>query len=132
MRAGLYTSKYDTSEHCRLLLSSFVRFRVEVEVKSLTFMIGNIHPYSSEFVSQHVAAAVQPEQQSAASKKSNKEKNEKQIQCVKKRKETENGKTPRSEQPVVKSVCGSLKMRLRVASAIIVHRWMHKLQVEGN
>ena len=36
--------------------------------------------------------------------KSNAEKKEKQIRYMKKRKETENGKTPGSEQPVVKGV----------------------------
>ena len=43
-------------------------------------------------------------------------KKRKQIQYIKKRKQTENGKTPGSKQPVVKSICGSLTMRRRVAS----------------
>ena len=34
----------------------FVRFHIGVKVNSLAFAIGNFRPYSSEFVSQHVAA----------------------------------------------------------------------------
>ena len=51
--------------------------------------------------------------------KSNAKKKGKQIQYKKKRKQTEYGKTPGSEQPVV------------TALAIILHRWMHNLQVRG-
>ena len=51
---------------------------------------------------------------------------------MKKRKQTENGKTPWSEQPVIKSVCGSLTMRWRAASATIIRHWMHNLQVGEN
>ena len=106
-----------------LLLSSFVRFHVWVQVNSLTFVIGNFHPYSSEFISQMAISLQQ---------KSNTEKKGKQIWRMKKRKETENDKTPGSEQPVAKSVCGSLTMRRRAASATIVCRWMHNLQVGRN
>ena len=60
---------------------------------------------------------------STSSKKAMRRKKGKQIRYVKKRKQTENDKTPGSEQPVVKSVCGSLTMRRRAESAIIVrHR----------
>ena len=52
-----------------LLLSSFVHCHVWVKVNSLAFVIGNFHPYSSEFVSQHVSAAVWLKQQSTSSKK---------------------------------------------------------------
>ena len=80
--------------------------------------MGNFRPYSSEFVSYHVAAAISLQQKSNAQKKKGK-----QIWYMKKRKQAENGKTPGSEQPVMKSVCGSLTMRRRAASAIIVrHR----------
>ena len=111
-----------------LLLSSFVHCHVWVKVNSLAFMIQNFRPYSSKFVSQHVAAAAISLQQ-----KNNTEKKGKQIRRMKKRKQTVNGKTPGSEQPVVKSVCGSLTMRRRAASATIVRHWMHKLtfKLEG-
>ena len=100
VRAGFYPSKSDTSKH-------FI-----VKVNSLAFAFGNFRPYSSEFVSQHVtAAAVRLKQQPTSRKKSNEEKKGKQIRYMKKRKQTENGKTPGSEQPVVKSVCGSRTMR---------------------
>ena len=93
----------------------------------------NFHPYSSEFVSQHVGAAVRLKQQSVSSKKAMQRKKESKSDIhMKKRKQTENGKTPGSEQPVVKSVCGSLRMRRREASVIFVRRWMHNLQVGGN
>ena len=52
-----------------LLLSSFFLFNVWVKVNSLTFAIGNFCPYSSKFVSQHVAAAVWLKQQSTSSQK---------------------------------------------------------------
>ena len=71
----------------RLLLSfSFFCFHVRVKVNSLAFAIGNVHPYSSEFVSQHVAAAFRLKQQSASSKKkSNAEKKGKRIRNMKKK-----------------------------------------------
>ena len=89
----------------RLLLSSFARFHVWVKVNSLAFAIGNFCPDSKEFVSQHAAAAVRLKAALSLQQKSNAEKKGKQIRCMKKKKQTENGKTPGSEQPVVKSVC---------------------------
>ena len=43
---------------------------------------------------------------------------------MKKRKQTENGKTPGSEQPVLKSACGSLTMKQRAALAIIIDSYV--------
>ena len=60
--------------------------------------------------------------QPPATKKTIAEKREKQIWYMKKRKQTENGKTPGSEQPVMKSICSSLTMTQRAALAIIVCR----------
>ena len=116
---------------CCLLLSSFVHFHVRVEVSCLIFAIGNFRPFLSEFVLQHVTAAVRLKQQSASSKKAVRRKKESKS-SIWKSKETENCKTLGSELPVVKSIGGSLKMRLRAASVIIVWRWMHNLQVGGN
>ena len=113
-----------------LLLASFVGFSVGVRVSSLAFAIRNFHPYSSEFVS-HVTAAVQLKAALSLQQKSYVKKKGKQIRYTKKRKQTENGKTPGSEQPVVKSVCGSLTMRWRAASTIIICQWVHNLQVGG-
>ena len=115
-----YQNRTQVNAYC-LLLSSFVHFHVRVKA------MGNFRPYSSEFVSQHVPAAAISLQQ-----KSNTEKKGKQTRRMKKRKETENDKTPESEQPVAKSVCGSLTMRRRAALATIVCRWMHNLQVGRN
>ena len=102
-------------------------------VNSLPFVIRNFHPYSSKFVLQHVTAAVQLTAAINLQQKSNVEKKTKaNMIYMKKRKQTENGKTPGSEQPVVKSVCGSLTMRWRAAMVIIVRCWMHNLQLRGN
>ena len=128
VRARLYTLKSDTSRHYRLLLSSFVCFHVEVKVNSLAFAIPNFLPYSSKFFS-HVTAGVWLKAAVSLQWKSNAKKKRKQTRNIKKRKQTENSKTPVSEQPVVKSICSSLTMRRRAASAIIVHRKMHNLQV---
>ena len=94
-----------------LLLSSFVCCHVRLKVSRLTFAIENFRPYSSEFVSEHVTAAVQLKAALSLQQKSYVKKKGKQIRYTKKRKQTENGKTPGSEQPVVKSICGSLTMR---------------------
>ena len=59
--------------------------------------------------------------QSASSKKAmQRKKGKANMVYMKKRKQTENGKTPGSEQLVVKSICGSLTMRRRAASAVII------------
>ena len=116
-----------------LLLSSFVRFRVGVKVNSLAFTIGNFRPYLSEFVSQHVAGAVRLKAALILQQKSNANKKGKANPVyITKKKQTEKGKTPGSEQPVVKSICGSLMMRQRAASVIIIHHRMHNLQVGGH
>ena len=59
--------------------------------------------------------------QSASSKKQCAEKR-KANPVYEKEKTSKNGKTPGSEQPVVKSVCGSLTMRRRAASAYVIVR----------
>ena len=118
-----FTHRNRTQVNTRLLLSSFFSPAFMFESR-LAFAIGNFRPYLSKFVLQHVAAAVRLMQQSASRGK-------RKANPVY-GKETENGKTPGSEQPVVKSVCGSLTMRRRAALAIIVCRWMHNLQVGGN
>ena len=131
MPAGLYTSKSDTCEHLSSATVIFCLLPCLSQGQQPPFRSRDFRPYSCEFVSQHVTAAIQLKQQSASSNKAMQRKG-KQIRYMKKRKQTENGKTPGSEQPVVKSVCGSLMMRQRVASAIIVRCWMHNLQVGGN
>ena len=70
-------------------------------------------------------------QQPASSRKLMRRKKGKQIWYIKKRKQTENGRTPGSEQPVVKRVCGSLLIRRRLASVITVCRWMTNFKLEG-
>ena len=133
MQAGVYMSKSDISKHSSsatfIFFSLFFCFHVWVKVNSLAFVMRNFRPYPSKFVS-HVTAAVQLKQQSPSRKKKKKQCREKkkQILYMKKRKETENGMTPGSEQPVVKSICGSLMMRWRAASAIIVRCWIYNLQ----
>ena len=68
---------------CHLLLSSFVCFHFQVEVNSLAFAVRNFHPYSSEFVSQHAAAAVWLKAAISLQQKSNTEKKRKQIRYQK-------------------------------------------------
>ena len=70
----------------RQLLSSFVRFPVGVKVNSLAFTIRNFHSHSSEFVSQHVAAAVQLKAAISLQQKSNTKKKRKANQVYKKEK----------------------------------------------
>ena len=120
-------NRIQVNTYC-LLLSSFVCFNVWVKVNSLLLRLGiSVHTWANSFHYMSLLL-LGLKQQSASSRKAAWRKKGKHFWYMKKRKQTENSETLGSKQPVVKSVCCSLTMRRRAASAIIVRHWMHNLE----
>ena len=68
VRAGLDTSKSNTSKWLPSAIFYLLLGSLHVQVNSLVFVTRNFHPCSTYFISQHVANAVHLQQQSASSK----------------------------------------------------------------
>ena len=119
MRAGLYTFKSDTRKHLSSATFIFCLFPCSSQGQQPRF---RYLEFLSILVRIRFTSCRCCDQPTAKTKKkAMRRKKGKQIWYMKKRKQAENGKTPGSEQPVMKSVCGSLTMRRRAASPIIVH-----------
>ena len=108
--------------YCQLL-SSFVPFHVRVKVSSLTFVIGNfrmsllLFGFSSNQPPAKKAMRRKKESKSDTWKRENKQKMARLLEV--------------SSQWWRSSVCGSLTMRWRAASTIIICQWVQNLQVGG-
>ena len=123
-----HRNRTQVNTYC-LLLSSFVCFHVKVKVSSLAFAIRNFRPYSSEFVS-HVAAAVGLSSNQSPAKQQRREKRKANPVYEKE-----------SKQKVARQLkwAASVEERLWLTNdeaksgiCVIIHCWMHNLQVGGN
>ena len=104
-QAGLYTMKSDTSKH--LSCATFIFFSLPcLKSRSIAWLLRSgisIHTWVNLFHTLLLLFGLNSSQP-RSNKKSNAEKKGKQIRLyIKKRKETENGKTPGSKQPVTNS-----------------------------